>query len=202
MNKAEFLSELKRALKGLPRDSISDKIEFFSEMIDDFIEEGITEEQAVAGIVDRIEDIANELIAEIPITKLIKEAVKPKKRLKRWEIALIIAGFPVWLPLLIAAFAVLLSLYVCIWAVDICLWAVFASFAGTAVGTAAMSVMHFVQGNVPVAVASIGAALICAGLSILSFIGCKAATKGIVLLTKKLVVAVKWLFVRKGDNDD
>lgn len=201
MNKREFLEALRKAISGLPLDETEQRIEFYSEMIDDRIEDGLTEEEAVSDIGD-ISEIADQIMEDIPLSKIVKARIKPKKKLSGLAITLIICGFPLWLPLLISAFAVLISLYVCLWAVDICLWAVFASFAGTAFGTTAMSVMYFVRGNVPVAVASIGAALVCAGLSILSFIGCKAATKGFAVLTNKLAIGVKRLFVRKGDNDD
>ncbi len=201
MNKAEFLDKLERSLQGLPDDAIADRVEFFSEMIDDLIEEGYSEEDAVAGIGEVVEDIANEMLADIPITKLIKERVKPKKRLKWWELTLIIVGFPLWFSLLAAAFAVMLSLYVCIWAIDISLWAVFVSLAGTSLGSVLLSVVCFVQGNIPTALAMSGTALVCVGLAIFSFFGCKAATKGVIVLTKKMALGIKRLFVRKGDNN-
>lgn len=201
MNKAEFLAALGKALSGLPRDEIEQRIEFYSEMIDDRIEDGLSEEEAVCDMGD-IGEIANQITAEIPLAKIVKERIKPKKKLSGWTLTLIICGFPVWLPLLISAFAVILTLYICIWAVDICLWSVFVSFAGTAVGSVVMAVMSFVQGNTPPAIAMLGAFLVCSGFAVLSLLGCKAATKGIVIFTQKLALGIKRHFVRKGDNDD
>ena len=41
MNKQAFLSALRKGLTGLPKDDIEHSIEFYSEMLDDRIEEGI-----------------------------------------------------------------------------------------------------------------------------------------------------------------
>ena len=50
MRKQEFLSALKRSMKGLPKSEIDERISFYSEMIDDRVEEGFSEEEAVAMI--------------------------------------------------------------------------------------------------------------------------------------------------------
>ncbi len=201
MNKTEFLDALRKALSGLPKDEVEARIEFYSEMIDDRIEDGLREEEAVSDI-GSIDEIVDQITADIPLGRLVKERIKTKKKLSGWNITLLILGFPVWLPLLAAMFAVAVAVYAVIWSVDISLWSVFASLAGTSFGIAVMSVMYFVQGNIPVALAMSGATLVCTGLAILSFFGCKAATKGIVILTKKLALGIKRLFVRKGNDDE
>ena len=50
MDKAQFLEELKRRLSGLPQSELEERLLFYSEMIDDRVEDGLTEEEAVAGI--------------------------------------------------------------------------------------------------------------------------------------------------------
>ena len=47
MNKVEFLEQLRRGLNGLPQEEIEERVTFYSEMIDDRIEEGFSEEEAV-----------------------------------------------------------------------------------------------------------------------------------------------------------
>ena len=42
MTKKEFLDELKKGLLGIPEEDINRSIEFYSEMIDDRIEDGKT----------------------------------------------------------------------------------------------------------------------------------------------------------------
>ncbi len=50
MNKREFLQKLENGLSGLPREDIEQRLSFYAEMIDDRIEDGFSEEEAVAGI--------------------------------------------------------------------------------------------------------------------------------------------------------
>ena len=52
MTKHEFLQQLKEKMKGLPEADIEDCVNFYSEMIDDRIEEGLSEEEAVKDIGD------------------------------------------------------------------------------------------------------------------------------------------------------
>ena len=56
MNKQEFLMRLSKGLSGLPKDDVEERLSFYSEMIDDRIEEGLSEDAAVSeiGDVDKI----------------------------------------------------------------------------------------------------------------------------------------------------
>ena len=49
--------ELGRALEGLPKDDIIEKLSFYEEMIADYMEEGMTETQAVASV-GTVDDVA------------------------------------------------------------------------------------------------------------------------------------------------
>lgn len=198
MTKKEFLDELKKGLFGIPEEDITRSIEFYSEMIDDRIEDGKTEEEAVADI-GTVKDAVSQILAEIPITKLIKEKVKKKRKIGALEIVLLVLGSPIWLSLLIVAFAVVLSVYVVIWSVIVSLWAVFASLAGVAVGGIFSGVIFVCNSNLLAGIAMLGASLVLAGLSIVSFFGCKAATKGILILTKKMALGIKNCFVKKEE---
>ena len=42
MTKNEFLEQLRRGLSGLPMEDIDERLNFYSEMIDDRIEEGLS----------------------------------------------------------------------------------------------------------------------------------------------------------------
>ena len=95
MNKQEFLGALKKRLSGLPKDEIEERLAFYGEMIDDRTEDGRTEEEAVAEI-GGADEIAAQIIADIPLTRLVKERIKPKRRLKTWEIVLIVLCSPIW----------------------------------------------------------------------------------------------------------
>ena len=45
----------------------------------------------------------------------------------------------------------------------------------------------------------LAAGMVCAGISILMFYGCKAATKGILILTKKFAVWLKSRWMKKEE---
>ena len=166
-------------------------------MIDDRTEEGMTEEDAVNEM-GSIDGIVEQIISDIPLSRFVKEKMKPKRRLSAWETALLVLGAPVWLPLLIAVFAVLLSLYIVLWSVIISLWAAFVSLALSALGVAAAGAAFAFGTGRLAGIAMLGAGAVCAGLSVFLFFGCKAASKGTVFLTKKLTLGIKRSFIGKG----
>ncbi len=198
MSKQEFLAELRKGLSGLPKEDVEERLTFYSEMIDDRMEEGFSEEEAVlaAGIVN---EIIAQAVADIPLTKIVKEKMKPKRWLRAGEMILLVLGSPVWLSLGVAAFAIILSLYISLWAVIISLWAVFVSILACGLGGIAVGVGFVAGGHGLAGAAMIGAGFICAGLSILTFFGCKAATKGCLLLTRKIAVWFKSCFMKKEE---
>lgn len=199
MNKQEFLNGLSRELSGLPQEDISERLTFYAEMIEDRVEDGLSEEAAVAEV-GTPEEIASQIVEEYPISKLVKEKVRPKRRLRAWEIVLLILGSPIWVSLLIVAFVLLLVIYIVIWVLVIVLWAVFASFIACALAYIAAGIYFIFHGEPLPGIAAIGAALLFAGLAIFLFFGCKAASKGAVLLIKKIFRGIKSLFIRKENT--
>ena len=198
MTKLNFILSLNEKLAGLPHDEIEEHLNFYVEMIEDRIEDGMPEEEAVAAV-GTVDEIAEEIIAHIPLFKIAKEKIKPKRKLKTLETVLLAVGSPIWLPLAIAAAAVVLSLYISLWSIIVSLWSVFASFIGCTVGGVVLSVILLVNGRL-VGVGIIGASLVLAGLAILSFIGCKAVTKWTVLLTKKIALTIKKRFIKREEK--
>lgn len=196
MKKQEFLCALKKRLSGLPKQDVEDRLNFYSEMIDDRTEEGWTEEEVISDI-GSVDEISTQIIADIPFTKIATERVKPKKRLKMWEIALLAIGSPIWLSLAIAAFSVLLSLYAVLWSLIVSVWAVFASLAAGAVGGVVVGISFAFRGNGLTGIAVIGAGIVCAGLAIFLFFGCKTATNGIIYLSQKIALGIKKCFIKK-----
>ena len=199
MNKQDFLLELRKRLSAISREEQNDRLAFYSEMIDDFVEEGMTEEEAVEKI-GTVESVAEQILQQIPMPQLVKDAVIPKRRVAAWEIVLLVLGSPVWMSLLVAAAAVVLALYVSLWSVIIALWAVGASFAVCTLTGCVSAIIFVIQGRGILAAAMLGAGLCLAGLAIFTFFGCKALTRGLILLTKKWVLALKKYLSRKGNG--
>lgn len=197
MNKSQFLIELKENLCGLPDNDIQSSLDYYSEIIDDYTEDGLTEEDAVSQL-GNPQEIAKQILADTPILKLVKQRIKSKHKISTLEIILLILGSPIWLSATIAAVAVVLALYVILWSVVIVLWACFAAFCGSALGGAIASVCLFAsEGDIFAASIMVAAALVLIGISILFFFVCRASTKGMVLLTKKLTLRIKSCFLRK-----
>ena len=196
MGKQEFLVQLRKGLSGLPQEDIEERLTFYSEMIDDRMEEGLSEEEAVSAV-GTVDEIVTQVVAETPLVKIAKERIKSKRRWSAGEIVLLALGSPIWLSLAIAAFAVILSLYIVLWAVIISLWAVFASFAACSIGGVLACVVFAVGGNGASGVAMLAVGIVCAGLAIFMFYGCKAATKGTLIFTKKMAIWTKNYFIKK-----
>lgn len=198
MRKQDFLEQLRKSLSGLPQDDIEERLTFYSEMIEDRMEEGLSEEDAVSAV-GSVDEIAAQVVAETPLAKIAKERIKSKRRLSAGEIILLALGSPIWLSLGIAVFALILSLYISLWAVIISLWAVFASLVVCSVGGVLACVIFTAGGNTASGVAMLSAGIVCAGLSVFMFYGCKAATKGILMLTRKTAIWTGNCFVKKEE---
>ena len=196
MTKLKFLMTLHDRLTELPSEDVEERLRFLSEMIEDRMEEGLTEEEAVAAVGDA-EEIAAQILADFAPAATETAENPPKPRWKTGEILLLVLGAPLWLPLLIAAFAVILSLYVSLWAILVSLWAVAVSLVICSVGGAAACV-GFAAGTSPLTgLAMLGAGLLCGGLAVVLFLVCKGATKGTVHLTGKIARAIGHCFTKK-----
>ncbi len=181
MTKLKFLLSLNEKLSDLPQAEIEERLRFYSEMIEDRMEEGLSEEEAVLAV-GSVEEISAQIKADISPADTAKE--KPKRWRKAWGIILLVLGSPIWISLLAALFAVL-------WSVIVSLWAVFVSVVACALGGILAGLGFVCFGSSLTGTAMIGAGLVCGGLSILLFFGCNGATKGSLFLTKKIVIGIK-----------
>ena len=198
MNKQEFFEKLRKGLSGLPQKETEERITFYSEMIDDRIEDGLSEEEAVraAGSVD---EVVLQIVSDIPFSKIAKDRIRPKRQLKIWEIILLLLGSPLWFPILISLIFAVFSLYVSLWAVIISLWVVFIAFVCFAFCGIVGGIVLIIGGDVLTGIITVVAGVVCAGLSILMFFGCKAVTKGFLVLTKKIAIWIKNCFIKKEE---
>ena len=197
MNKQEFITTLYNRLSGLPQQDIDNSIEFYSEMIDDRIEEGLTEEEAVSEI-GCIDDVVSQIMSEIPLTKLVKEKVKPKQSLKAWEIVLLVLSSPIWLSILIAIFAIVFSVYITIWSIIISFYAIALSLAVCGITLLIGILGYIIWGNLALSFCMFGAGLVLIGLSILLFLGTTMLAKGFCILTKKMFIGIKSSLIKRG----
>ena len=90
-------------------------------MIDDKIEEGLSEEEAVASI-GSPEQLALQISEEIRAQKNSKK--RKRKRLKAWEICVLILGSPLWIAFLAVGLAIAITVFSVILTVNVALWAI------------------------------------------------------------------------------
>ncbi len=194
MSKQDFLAELERGLQGLPQEDIIERLTFYSEMIDDRIEEGFTEEAAVAAI-GPVEDVVRQIASEIPLKRIVREKVRSGGGTSAWKVILLILGSPLWLPLLLAFGIIILAVYITVWAFVI---SFFAATLGLALGSVCCIIGIFYYGftfRPASAGLATGGAIICAGLAILFFLASLAFAKGAIKLLSAILTGIKSLFI-------
>lgn len=198
MSKEEFLGHLRQGLSGLPQDDIEERVSFYSEIIDDRIEEGLSEEESVLAV-GNVDEIVAQIVDDVPFAKIAKERIKTKRQLKTWEILLLVLGSPMWISLLIAIFAVIFSIYVVLWCAIISLWAVFVSLVGCAIGGILAGIVWVLNSEIITGLVMMSVGIVCMGLAIFMFCLCRIATRGTVLLTKKITLSIKKFALRKRE---
>lgn len=179
MNKSEFLKQLQLQLQSLSVADQQRSLDYYAEIIDDRMEEGLSEEEAVDAV-GTAEEVAQSILAETPVPV---QRETPKKHLHWWEIVLLVLGSPIWVSLLVSVLAVIFSVWISLWAVVISLYATAVALAASAVGYVVGS-FFMIGDDAGILLAAFGAAFVCAGLSILMFILSNLSSKGMVALTK------------------
>ena len=183
--------ELPRVLGGLGTAIISTNKGVLTDK-----EDGLSEEDAVADM-DAPNDVVDQILADMPLTKLVKEKIKPSHRLKAWEIILLILGSPIWAPLLLTAIVLVIAMAVVILALLLSFYAIVLSMAVAGIGGLLGVIPFFVTQNVPAALFMLGAAFAGIGLAILFIVAVKPVTIGIFKLYKASVNGIKRMFVKE-----
>lgn len=196
MNKQEYLEAIRSRISAMPADDVNRFMDYYSEMIDDRVEDGLSEEEAVADM-GSPEAAVEQILEEMPLTKLVKEKIKPKHELKAWEVVLIVLGSPVWIPLLITALVLLLTLWIVAFALLISFYAVVLSFVAAGIGGLICAIPLFIANSPYTAVLMLGAALIGIGIAILFVVSVKPVTVGIFKVCKACVNGIKRMFVKE-----
>lgn len=195
MNRYEFLYELKTKLSQLPESEIDKHLAYYEEMIDDRMEDGMTEEEAVASLED-VSVIAERILQDTPIVTLVKTKVKPKNGWTTAAVVAAIIGSPIWVSLLVALVAVVISVFIAFWAVVISIAAAMVAIilAGLAL---LIAPIFMISAGLPVAMMCFAAGLGVVGIALLGFVGVKYLAKGIIFLCKAMFRGVKSIFIRK-----
>ncbi|MCR5282080.1 MAG: DUF1700 domain-containing protein [Lachnospiraceae bacterium] len=201
MNKEEFLTQLGDRLSGLPREAVEDRLSYYAELVDHRMEGGMTEAEAVASI-GSLNETVGQIMHEIPLTKLMKRTMDPKRETKVWKVVLILLTLPIWLPLLISLFAIVLSIGITFWALVVAFFFVGIGIAAVAVFGLFVAIGYVISGKAVGGLFFVGIALILVGLSIVIFLLSIGLARGLAWLTAKTALFVKSLFVRQEKESE
>ena len=198
MTKADFLQLLERALAQLPEEERRQNLEYYSELLDDMLEEGMTEAEATAKL-GSPGQIAQNILQEMPLGKLVTTRMKPKSGWTPLAIILAVVGSPVWVPLLLAAAALVLGLFVSIWALGLAAVAVVLGLAVIVVAAPIVAIRAAVL-TLPLGLILLGAGLVLLGLCVLGGLMAVELCRLLWQLTVWLAHKIKGLFIRKEEN--
>ena len=193
MNRQDYLGALQRALEQMPPEEREKQLAYYDELIQDMCEDGMSEEEAAARLGEP-NTVAQELLAELPLSTLVKTRIRSGGSLSPLVIALLILGFPLWFPLLVSCGAVVLSLI-------ITLWALFVSYAVVAVALLIAAIalvfalpLGYVESS-PLMAA--GLLLASAGAGILLALSLPPLARLLGRVTKAIGRGVKSIFIKK-----
>ncbi len=201
MNRKEFIDGLRDGLSGMPEHEMEERISFYNEMIDEHMANGESEETAIAAI-GSVDAAVAQISSEIPLAKLVRDRVRPKKKVNVGLIILLVLGFPVWFPLALAALSIMFTVYLVIWVIILAFFIVDLALAIAAVATLPGAVIYLMSSNVPGAVFAIGVGLICAGLAVLIFQGSAAMGGWLLRQTGNVLLSIKKALIGKDDNSN
>ena len=190
MNKREFLRSLSASLRGMPRGERAQSLEYYGEMIQDRMEEGLSEEEAVARL-GSADEIARQILEGGGAQG------KQGRRAPVWMIALIVLGSPVWLALLFAFLAVVLAAYIVAWSLIAALYAVLLGMAVCGPCGALGCVIEIARGNFALAALLLGGGCALLGLALLALPWLNRATVAVARASAWCAQGILRIFERR-----
>ena len=194
MTEKEFLSAIEKGLRDISAEEREKTLEYYKEMIEDRMESGQTEEEAVADI-GNADDIVAQILAESPPAA---QTENKKPGFSPLVIVLLVLGAPIWASLALSAVIVVFAVYIVIWSLIISLYAVAVSFGGAALGCILSAAASAFAGEFTTMLFYIGAVLFFAGAAVLLFIAAHKAAGLAVKLSVFIAKSIIGIFKRKA----
>lgn len=201
MTKSEFINKIKSKLSNFPENIVDDRLSFYTEMIDDYIDEGMTEVEACEQL-GSIDEIVESIAEDIPLSKLAKKKLNNRNKLSTLNIVLLIIGFPLWFSLLAVGFAVIISIYAALWSVVICLWAVVLSCGVSSMAGIILFIIYLCTSNYALGFVVLGTSFVLLGICGLLIFVSKYLTIFTIKLPKLFLRSIKKLFIIKEVKDE
>lgn len=191
MTKTTFIDTLRGLLQSLNEDECNKFISYYEEIIEDYKENGLTEEEVIKKI-GTPQSIADNILSEQDSINI----KVPSFSSKILNIILLILGFPLWGSLLLALVLLILSAYIIIWCIPFTTGA--SSIAFFVAALISIIGSPFMMADVlTVGIVQLGLGVSSVGLSIL--LGCITIylSKKLVVITKKLTFKIFKSFNKK-----
>lgn len=198
MKKEAYLQRIRQLLQNLPEEDRERSLAFYAESIDDRMEDGMSEEEAVASL-ESPEEAAKSILMDTPLPALVKARVK-QRHMGALEILLLVLGFPLWFPLLLTLLILELTVYLVAWTLVLSLGAVVLALGLSAVACIIAAVYCIFKGGLGLTLLGLGACLVLTGLTILLGFAAAGAGRLAIRLGKALVRGLKSLLIRKEDK--
>ena len=199
MDRVEFLNRLSDQLRHLPAPEVERLRNYYDEMIQDRIEDGMSEEDAVE-TVGSIEEAVKSAMYETSIPTLMKVRLKESKEKSPNKVlwmVLLILGAPIWLPLVLVFLSVCLVLYCTIWILVMAAYLTELSLALAAITGFISAAVHLLRLSVPTALCTLGLGLVSAAVAMYLFHPLTRLAKTLMRGTVLFVKRIKTLFIRK-----
>lgn len=200
MNKRSFMRTLSRKLRPLSRDERQASLAYYNEMIQDGMEEGLSEEQAVMRL-GSADEIAGQIMQN--------PSAGQNTRIRRGIgtagiIALAVMAAPVWMPIGIGAAAILISVaaalfsaYAAVWAAFVSLYAAFLALAVCGPAGLLGMLAGFSKGNPAQAMLFLAAGCALMGIALLLLVILNRCTLYLARFTKWSLKGMGKIFRRR-----
>jgi uncharacterized membrane protein len=191
MNKEEFLRDLMKQLSSLGETECDKFTTYYDEMINDYMEDGYTESQAV----DKIgapKCIAKNIIEEQESTILVESSVARKL----FQIVLLILGFPLWGSIL----SVIIILVLCACIIILCIPFVTGVIALAGFGGGLWSIagsLFCLKQGIHIVVTQIGFGILLLGISILCMLITQFSIVKFFNIMKLFIQRITYVFRKK-----
>lgn len=195
MNKQAYLERIRQLLQSLPEEDRERSLAFYAESIADRMEDGMSEEEAVASL-ESPEEAAKAILMDTPLPKLVKARVKGR-HMGALEIVLLVLGFPLWFPLVLTVLILGFTLCLLVWVLALSLGAVVLALGLSGLAVLIGGFTLITKLSLPAILLAPGAALVLIGLAILMGFATVGAVRLAVELGKAMLRGLKSLLIRK-----
>ncbi len=197
----EFLLELKNRMAHLPLTESGKVLSYYSESLQDRIEDGMSEEEAIKSI-ESIDQIVKNIEAEIPLSAVVKDKVKTKTKNTNVNTVLLVLvlvlSSPIWIPILAVIFALAIAFYAVLWTIPIIIGSLYVSLFPIAISGIFSGFTRMFTISFPTGLAYLGVGLVSAGFAIMLFLPLLEAAKAWIKINIYPFKKLKQWLIRKA----